>query len=86
MFPGPIAKAVVYVYKCVNNSNQMGLFEEIHNVTNTVHDTMDHAETTIEIIGMVVLAAFLLCILSYVCRLLSLVRWIVCCANPYRRV
>lgn len=52
--------------------------ESIQNFTNTVHENIMTAQESIEILVYAIIAAVVLCIVSYVFRLIGCIRWCFC--------
>ena len=56
----------------------MDVQEAVQNFTNTVHDDMLTAEKSIEYFIYAVLIAVVCCILTYVLKIISCIRWCCC--------
>lgn len=52
--------------------------ESIQNFTNTVHEDIMTAQESLEILLYVIIAAVMLCIVSYVLRIIGCIRWCFC--------
>lgn len=52
--------------------------ESIKNFTNTVHEDIMTAQESIEILVYAIIAAVVLCIVSYVLRIIGCIRWCFC--------
>ena len=64
----------------------MDIFDQFHNMTSDAENTIEHAESTVEIVGVTIVGICVICIMYRMIQLLVCVKSCICCMNPYRRV